>query len=137
MNKPKLLIVDDDPEIGTQMKWALTNQYEVTLATDRPSALRVFKDERPQAVCIASLPPGGVHRARSLSKRLRAAVPELRIVVIRPRVADLDEEDAVSDRLREAGADVVARSLTEAVAEVEHQLKTTQQPDEERIAASL
>jgi hypothetical protein len=64
-------------------------------------------------------------------------VPELRIVVIRPRVADLDEEDAVSGRLREAGADVVARSLAEALAEVEHQLKTIQQPDEERIAASL
>jgi len=95
------------------------------------------KDERPQAVCIASLPPGGVHRARSLCKRLRAAVPELRIVVIRPRVADLDEEDAVSGRLREAGADVVARSLAEALAEVEHQLKTIQQSDEERIAASL
>ena len=32
---PKLLIVDDDEEIRTQMKWALASDYEVMLAEDR------------------------------------------------------------------------------------------------------
>ncbi len=32
---PKLLIVDDDEEIRTQMKWALAKDYEVLLAEDR------------------------------------------------------------------------------------------------------
>jgi len=36
--KPKLLIVDDDEEIRTQMKWALTADYEIFLAEDRPAA---------------------------------------------------------------------------------------------------
>jgi len=29
---PKLLIVDDDEEIRTQMKWALAKDYDVLLA---------------------------------------------------------------------------------------------------------
>ena len=37
--KPRLLIVDDDETIRTQMKWALTTDYEVLLAEDRIGAL--------------------------------------------------------------------------------------------------
>ena len=36
--KPKLLIVDDDDEIRTQMKWALNADYEILSAGDRASA---------------------------------------------------------------------------------------------------
>ena len=32
--KPKLLIVDDDEEIRTQMKWALAQDYEILQAAD-------------------------------------------------------------------------------------------------------
>ena len=32
--KSTLLIVDDDEEIRTQMKWALTNDYEVVFADE-------------------------------------------------------------------------------------------------------
>ena len=45
---PKLLIVDDDEEIRTQMKWALMQEYEVFLAEDRPSALEAFREHRPR-----------------------------------------------------------------------------------------
>jgi two-component system NtrC family response regulator len=56
--KPKLLIVDDDEEIRTQMKWALTNDYEISLAEDRPSALETFRSARPAAVLLdLGLPP--------------------------------------------------------------------------------
>jgi two-component system NtrC family response regulator len=41
--KPRLLIVDDDEEIRTQMKWALNQEYDVSLAEDRPRAMEVFK----------------------------------------------------------------------------------------------
>jgi hypothetical protein len=94
-----------------------------------------IEQERPAAVCIAVLPPGGLHRARSVCKRLRATVSGLRIIVLRPR-ADLDEEES-APRLREAGADAVARSLAEAVAEIEPLLGALHQRDEERVAASL
>ena len=35
----KILIVDDDEDLRTQMKWALAGDYEVVLAGDRPEAL--------------------------------------------------------------------------------------------------
>jgi two-component system, NtrC family, response regulator len=58
MNKPKLLIVDDDPEIGTQMKWALAKDYEVILTQDRKGAMDAFKSERPAVVMLdLGLPP--------------------------------------------------------------------------------
>jgi two-component system, NtrC family, response regulator len=54
----KLLIIDDDEEIRAQMKWALTNDYEVHLAEDRPSALAAFADKHPEVVLLdLGLPP--------------------------------------------------------------------------------
>jgi two-component system NtrC family response regulator len=55
---PKLLIVDDDEEIRTQMKWALAKDYEVLLAEDRPSALENFRAAQPSVVLLdLGLPP--------------------------------------------------------------------------------
>jgi len=56
--KPLLLIVDDDEEIRSQMKWALAQDYEVVLAEDRTSALEVFRSKRPMVVLLdLGLPP--------------------------------------------------------------------------------
>ncbi len=56
--KPKLLIVDDDEEIRTQMRWALASDYEILLAGDRPSALESFRSARPAVVLLdLGLPP--------------------------------------------------------------------------------
>jgi two-component system NtrC family response regulator len=56
--KPKLLIIDDDEEIRTQMKWALAQDYEVFMAEDRQSALGVLKAQRPAVVTLdLGLPP--------------------------------------------------------------------------------
>jgi two-component system, NtrC family, response regulator len=58
MDKPKLLIVDDDEEIRTQMKWALVQEYEVFIAEDRASALETFRAERPAVATLdLGLPP--------------------------------------------------------------------------------
>jgi two-component system, NtrC family, response regulator len=58
MTTPKLLIVDDDEEIRTQMKWALAQEYEIFLAEDRPSALAAFQEHRPSVVLLdLGLPP--------------------------------------------------------------------------------
>ncbi len=58
MTKPRLLIVDDDTEIRTQMKWALTADYEVTQAGDRAGAVEAFKVGNPAAVLLdLGLPP--------------------------------------------------------------------------------
>ena len=56
--KPKLLIVDDDEGIQTQMKWALTDDYEVILAQDRESARQVMVETQPDVVLLdLGLPP--------------------------------------------------------------------------------
>ncbi len=55
--KAKLLIVDDDEEIRTQMKWALPD-YEVLSAEDRLGALEAFKTKRPIVTLLdLGLPP--------------------------------------------------------------------------------
>src|SRR5215467_6294566 len=58
MEKPKILIVDDDDELRTQMMWALNASYDVLLAEDRPSAIQMVKDHKPTAVTLdLGLPP--------------------------------------------------------------------------------
>src|SRR4030065_79201 len=58
MKKPKLLIVDDDEGIRNQMKWALSDAYDVYLAEDRESALAVVRTENPSLVLLdLGLPP--------------------------------------------------------------------------------
>jgi len=50
--KPNLLIVDDDEEIRTQMKWALDGDYDIVLAEDRASAVETFRMVRPLVVLL-------------------------------------------------------------------------------------
>ena len=55
---PKLLIVDDDEEIRTQMKWALAKDYEILQAEDRPAAVEAFRSAQPAVVLLdLGLPP--------------------------------------------------------------------------------
>jgi len=58
MDKPKVLIIDDDDDVRMQMKWALSPHYEVSLAEDRLSALEVLQNDKPRAVTLdLGLPP--------------------------------------------------------------------------------
>jgi two-component system NtrC family response regulator len=53
-----LLIVDDDEEIRTQMRWGLDQEYEVFQAEDRRSALALFSEHRPLVTLLdLGLPP--------------------------------------------------------------------------------
>ena len=72
--KPKLLIVDDDDEIRTQMKWALAKDYEIVMAADRNQAREEFQTHRPAVVLLdlgAILAPSSfattVHLLRNMS----------------------------------------------------------------------
>ena len=56
--KLPLLIVDDDEEIRTQLKWALAKDYEVRLAEDRGGAMEAFRASRPLVTMLdLGLPP--------------------------------------------------------------------------------
>ena len=56
--KPKILIVDDDEAIRTQMKWALSEHYEVHFAEDRKAAGEGFEANSPSVTLLdLGLPP--------------------------------------------------------------------------------
>ena len=56
--KPNLLIVDDDEEIRSQLKWALAEDYNVLTAGDRAEAVAAFSQHKPLATLLdLGLPP--------------------------------------------------------------------------------
>ena len=58
MTKPTLLIVEDDEDIRTQMKWALASDYEVAMAEDRAGAVAAFTANHPSVTLLdLGLPP--------------------------------------------------------------------------------
>lgn len=82
---PKLLIVDDDEEIRTQMKWALAKDYEVLMAGDRASALELFGAHRPAVVLLdLGLPPHPANPEEGLAAlaELLAADSMVKVVII-------------------------------------------------------
>jgi len=48
----KILIVDDEPSILSQLKWGLLDEYEVLTAADAEEARRLLRDERPGVVTL-------------------------------------------------------------------------------------
>lgn len=83
--KPTLLIVDDDEEIRTQMKWALMGEYEVLLADGRNSALEVFREKRPCVVLLdLGLPPSPTTPDEGLAALddILASDPRCKVIVV-------------------------------------------------------
>lgn len=53
-----ILIVEDDEAIRTQMKWALSKDYEVVLAEDRSGAMDAYRKHQPVVTLLdLGLPP--------------------------------------------------------------------------------
>jgi two-component system NtrC family response regulator len=58
LEKPKVLIVEDEETIRSQMKWALADEYDVFLAENRADALERVRREGPALVLLdLGLPP--------------------------------------------------------------------------------
>jgi two-component system NtrC family response regulator len=58
MTKSTVLIVEDDEDIRTQMRWALASDYEVALAEDRAGAVAAFTANHPSVTLLdLGLPP--------------------------------------------------------------------------------
>jgi two-component system NtrC family response regulator len=83
--KPTVLIVDDDEDIRAQLKWALSQDYEVLLAGDAPSALAIFHETRPPVVLVdLGLPPKPADPSEglSLTSQLLALDRLVKVVII-------------------------------------------------------
>jgi predicted PurR-regulated permease PerM len=70
-----------------------------------------IREEGSRIVCIADLPPSAPSKTRYLIKRLRAALPDLHILVGRWAPSSLADED--HRELRDVGASHVSASLLE------------------------
>jgi len=85
MDKPGILIIDDDDEVRTQMKWALAQHYHVLMAEDRQSALKQLKEHRPAVVTLdLGLPPspGDTREGFAALADLLHSDPSLKVIVI-------------------------------------------------------
>ena len=83
--KPTLLIVDDDEDLRSQMKWALNHDYAPVLAEDRATASQVFRDKRPLVVLLdLGLPPHPADPEEGLAtlSDLMAIDPHVKIIVV-------------------------------------------------------
>jgi len=85
MDKPKLLIVDDDESILLSMKWAFARDYEVFLAGGRRDALEIFGSEHPPLVTLdLGLPPDpqGVEEGFSTLTGMLEADPYVKVIIV-------------------------------------------------------
>jgi len=85
MSNPVLLIVDDDEDIRSQLKWAVCNDYEVVLASDRSSALEAFRAHKPSVILLdLGLPPAPASPAEGLAtlSELLAADAHAKVIIL-------------------------------------------------------
>jgi two-component system NtrC family response regulator len=83
MSKPKLLVVEDDPGLCAQYRWAFP-EFRVTLANDRAQAEQAARREQPSVVLLdLGLPPDaeGVAEGFATLEALRREHPNLPVVV--------------------------------------------------------
>ncbi|QSP93697.1 PEP-CTERM-box response regulator transcription factor [Marinobacter salinisoli] len=91
----RLLIVEDDPGLQSQMRWCFSDDLEVTVASDRDSALTALRRVEPDVVTLdLGLPPdpGGATEGFSLLEEILRLSPTTKVIVVTGRE---DKENAV------------------------------------------
>ena len=59
--RPSVLVVDDDVHLAEQLRWALKDDHQVTVANDRVRGLAALAEVKPDLVLVdLCLPPGNV-----------------------------------------------------------------------------
>jgi two-component system NtrC family response regulator len=83
--RPVLLLVDDDPEIRDQMKWAFASDYELLEASDRSSALAHVRQAMPRLVLLdLGLPPDpdGASEGLAILRAILEVNPMAKVIVV-------------------------------------------------------
>lgn len=81
----QILVIEDNPDIQTQMKWGLSKDYEVLQALDRPSAVQQFNKNRPLVVTLdLGLPPDENDSSEGLSclREILREVPYTKVIIV-------------------------------------------------------
>ena len=82
--KDKLLVVEDDPGLQSQLKWSF-EEFDVAVAEDRDTALAHLRRLEPPVVTLdLGLPPdpGGVTQGFALLEEILALAPDTKVVVV-------------------------------------------------------
>ena len=80
---PKLLVIEDDPGLQAQLKWAY-DDFEVIVAGDRASALAAVRSEAPAVVTLdLGLPPDpdGTSEGFAVLDAIMALKPDTKVIV--------------------------------------------------------
>jgi two-component system NtrC family response regulator len=83
-NKPKLLIIEDDPGLQKQLRWSL-DAYDVVVAGDREAALAQIRRHEPAVVTMdLGLPPDpdGSTEGLATLQQMLALAPDTRVIVL-------------------------------------------------------
>ena len=83
MTKPVLLVVEDDPGLQRQLRWAYDG-YEVVVAGDRAAALAAVREHAPAVVTLdLGLPPDpdGTAEGFACLADIQAIRPDIKIIV--------------------------------------------------------
>ncbi|MEX2475936.1 PEP-CTERM-box response regulator transcription factor [Marinobacter sp.] len=91
----RLLIVEDDPGLQSQMRWCFSDNFEVTVAADRESALAALRRMEPDVMTLdLGLPPdaGGASEGYRLLEEVLRLSPQTKVIVVTGRE---DKENAV------------------------------------------
>ena len=79
-----LLVVEDDPGLQAQLKWAY-DEYRVLIAGDHDSALELLRAEEPSVVTLdLGLPPDadGTREGFRVLKAILASKPDTKVIVV-------------------------------------------------------
>jgi two-component system NtrC family response regulator len=82
-DSPKILVVEDDPGLRAQLKWALSD-FDLSLAEDRPSAIAAFRREEPSIVIMdLGLPPDRDNASEGLAalREILALRPLTKVII--------------------------------------------------------
>jgi two-component system NtrC family response regulator len=98
MEKEKILIVDDEEGIRTQLSWALQDEYEILLASNAEKALELTRKETPNLVTldVALSPYEHEKDGLDILEDLLQIDPLLKVIVITGHGEEINALRAVS-----------------------------------------
>jgi two-component system NtrC family response regulator len=146
--RPKLLIVEDDPGLQAQLKWAYED-FDVLIAGDRPTALALLRAEEPPVVTLdLGLPPDpdGVTEGFALLDEIMAIKPDTKVIVAsghgaRQSALRAIERGAYDFYAKPVDIDaiglIVRRALHVWKLEAENRMLGERAPDDHRVLGRL
>jgi len=101
MSERRLLIIEDDPGLQSQMRWCFADAHtQIAVAANETDAIAALRRSPPQVVTLdLGLPPdaGGSEVGFGVLKSIRALLPDCKVIVITGREEHEHAVRAVAD----------------------------------------